>query len=297
VGGIPFAKAHALGNDFLLVEESLLSAPDAGAVARRACDRNSGIGADGLVLLGAIAGLPWRVSFRIFNADGSEAGISGNALRCAAAWLLARDCSQRGTIEVPRADSNQVIEFETRAGLRKLFFLCRQGNEWIFRAEMGSPGLTAAQVPFRPPRPPREPVINYRLPVADETIEVTVLSIGNPQCIIFVEDFDSLDWKALGAEIECHAYFPERTNVGFARVLSREQLEARFWERGAGYTLASGTGSCACAVAAHLIGKTDRKVTVLVERGQMEVDWRADGVAELTGPAEIIAEGILYEAI
>jgi diaminopimelate epimerase len=115
--------------------------------------------------------------------------------------------------------------------------------------------------------------------------------MGNPQCILLVEDFGALDWLGLGAELERHPFFPDRANIGFVRVVSHVRIEARFWERGAGYTLASGTGSCACAVAAHLAGKTKRRVLVALERGELEVNWRADEMVELTGPAEITVAG------
>jgi diaminopimelate epimerase len=290
VSCVPFAKAHALGNDFLLVAQSRLGGCLPGTLAQRACDRHSGVGADGLVLLGEGGA---DVSFRIFNSDGSEAGLSGNALRCAAAWLVSRrEADAAGNISTKPGEA---VAIETRVGVRRLFFVRRDEQNWIFRAETGVPGFAAAGVPFHPPgKPAQEPITEYPLPVGDEIVRVAVLSMGNPQCIVFVDDFDSVDWPGLGADIESHPYFPERTNVGFARVLGRERIEARFWERGAGHTLASGTGSCACAVAAHVRGKTERRVTVQVERGEVEVNWREDGMVEHTGPAAIVAEGELY---
>lgn len=278
--GIPFAKAHGLGNDFLLIRAEDAAGLDPGVLAREMCDRHTGAGADGLVVLGPSGAAD--ATFRIYNSDGSEAGLSGNALRCAAAWLLSRDG--------PR----ERVRLETRVGLREQFFLRRDVSAWILRAEIGQPSFAAASVPFRPPRPPAVPVVGYALPVSDTTVPVTVLGMGNPQCIVLREENDALDWMALGAEIERHPFFPDRVNVGFVRVQAFDRIEARFWERGAGHTLASGTGSCACAVAAHLNGKTGRRVTVEVERGQMEVSWRDDGMVELIGPAEIVVEGSFY---
>jgi diaminopimelate epimerase len=275
--GIPFTKAHGLGNDFLLVEQRSFGATAPGELAACMCDRHTGVGADGLVVLGSSTVAD--ASFRIFNADGSEAGLSGNALRCAAAWLLSRE------------KAGERIAFETRVGIRELCFLGREGKEWILRAEVGKPSFAAADVPFRPIRPPSEPIVNYPLPVGDTTVDATILSMGNPQCILLVEDFGALDWLGLGAELERHPFFPDRANIGFVRVVSHVRIEARFWERGAGYTLASGTGSCACAVAAHLAGKTKRRVLVALERGELEVNWRADEMVELTGPAEITVAG------
>jgi diaminopimelate epimerase len=286
---IPFAKAHALGNDFLLVEASDVAAIERDGLAKQMCDRHAGIGADGLVILGVSTSED--ASFRIYNADGSEATLSGNALRCAAAWLMSR----KGSAVSPGAE----LALATRVGARTLYYLGRSRAEWLFRAEMGKPCFAAAEVPFRPPRPAAEPIVQFPLPVGDATLSATILSMGNPQCIMFLDEEPSLDWMAVGPEIERHPFFPDRTNVGFVRVHGRDRIEARFWERGAGHTLASGTGSCACAIASHLAGKTGRRATVEVERGAMEVNWREDGVVELTGPAEMVAEGtfIFREAL
>ena len=275
---IPFAKANALGNDFLMFDQSHLEGIALGELAVRICDRHAGVGADGIVVLGTTAS--GDASFRIYNSDGSEAGLSGNALRCAAAWVSAR---------LPKLPER--VRFDTRVGLRDLYFVARDFNRWVFRAEVGKPRFRAADVPFAPPRPVKEPIQDFALPVGDVTVPVTVLNMGNPQCILFADDWEALNWQALGAEIERHSFFPDRTNVGFVRVLAEDRIEARFWERGAGHTLASGTGSCACVVAAHLTGRTRRQVTVCVERGEAEASWRDDGMVELTGPAEIVAEG------
>ena len=278
---ILFAKAHGLGNDFLIVEQESIGGNLPGELAVRMCDRHTGAGADGLVVLGPSSVAD--ASFRIYNSDGSEAGLSGNAVRCAAAWLLSR-----------REKPAERVALDTRVGIRELFFLGKQGREWILRTEIGRPSFAAADVPFRPPKPPREPITDYLLPVDDTTVNATILSMGNPQCILLVDDFESLDWMGLGAELERHAYFPERANIGFVRPVSGDRIEARFWERGAGHTLASGTGSCACAVAAHLAGKTGRRVRVSLERGELEVNWRDDGMVELTGPAVITLEGSFF---
>jgi diaminopimelate epimerase len=299
---IPFAKAHALGNDFLLVEHAHLQGRDPEAFARCICDRHTGLGADGVVVLGSSPNA--QASFRIYNADGSEAEISGNALRCAAAWLLSKTHSGQSTEEGNEAfnqaegSRHSSVRLETRVGVLEVSSLGRsptRPGEWIFQTQMGQPAFAASAVPFRPPARVgaiREPIIEFPLPVGDITVPVTLLSMGNPHCIAFVDDWAALDWLGLGAELEVHPFFPERTNVGFVRVTGEDRVEARFWERGVGHTLASGTGSCACAVAAHLAAKTGRRVVVACERGEMIVNWREDGTVELTGPAEIIAEGI-----
>lgn len=279
---VRFSKAHGLGNDFLLVDADSVSDLPPDVLARQICDRYTGVGADGLVVLG-----PSHTSdatFRIYNSDGSEATLSGNAIRCAAALLMSRG-EGSGQKAPPR------IKLDTRVGLRTLYFLENRGAEWIFRTEIGKPGFAALGVPFRPPLAPREPILDFPLPVGDVILPVTVFSMGNPQCIVILPQDSEIDWMAVGAEIERHPFFPNRTNVGFVRMIREDQIEVRFWERGAGHTLASGTGACACAVAAHLAGKAGRRVTAHLERGMMEVHWRDDEMVELTGPAEISADG------
>lgn len=279
-GTIPFIKAHGLGNDFLLFNELHVVGRDVEALAQQVCDRHTNIGADGIVILGEAAAADR--SFRIFNSDGSPATLSGNALRCAAAVVASRQ----------RTPPTQ-ITFATAVGRRQLDFITQRGHEWIFRAEMGQPEFSASRVPFLPDAPVQEPIVGFEMPIGETRFPVTILSMGNPQCILFMNYWDEFDWMWVGARLEHHALFPDRANIGFVRVLGKNRIEVRFWERGAGHTLASGTGSCACAIAAHLNGKTDRHVEVVLERGEMRVDWRADGMVLLTGPAEIIAEGEL----
>ena len=247
-------------------------------LTRSICDRHSGIGADGIVLLGAAPDAD--ASFRIYNSDGSEATLSGNALRCAAAVLSSE-----------KAYPPEHLQFSTPVGLLSLDLVSHEGARWVFRAQMGRPEFSAAKIPFTPPEPPPEPIRDFPMPVGDTKFRATVLFMGNPQCILFLDDWDDFDWHWVGQALERHAYFPDRANIGFVRVLREDKIEARFWERGAGHTLASGTGSCACAVAAHLNGETGRAVEVALERGSMHVNWREDGVVELTGPAEVVAQG------
>lgn len=281
---IPFVKAHGLGNDFLLVEEAALPGEPPAEVARAICDRHTGVGADGLVLLGPETG--GAASFRIFNADGGEAELSGNAMRCAAALLVSRRKSAK-------PDSEAILD--THVGRKHHKFRGRQGDAWVFESEIAKPVFTPEKIPFQAPNPLPEPVLDFPLPVGDDTLPVTVLWLGNPQCITFVEHFGAVDWLGLGQAIEWHPYFPERANVGFVRIIARDRIEVRFWERGVGHTLASGTGSCACAVAAALHGKTGRRVIVETELGEMGVNWRtADDVVELTGPAKFVARGAFF---
>lgn len=281
---IRFVKAHGLGNDFLLIEEAALGGRSPSAVARKIADRHTGVGADGIVTLAPAGERRW--TFRIFNADGSEAGLSGNAMRCAAAWLVSRQDAPAPGCE---------LTLETRVGPKRHIFQGRHGSEYLFRGEIERPVFRAEKIPFHPPKPAAEPATEFPLPIGDDRLAVTPLWMGNPQCIALVEDLRRTDWMALGPEIENHPFFPERANAAFVQVIGPDRIEARFWERGVGHTLASGTGSCASAVAAAVNGKTGRRVTVATETGQMEVHWReSDDVVELTGPAELTAEGSFY---
>lgn len=288
---IPFTKIHGAGNDFLIVpREAAAASPN--ELAIRICDRHTGVGADGLVLVGAgEAGAD--ATFRIYNSDGSEAGLSGNGLRCAGAWVVRRNLELRSLN--PEKESSKVV-LDTKVGRRTLHYLGRRGSEWIFRTEVGKPSFAAKDVPFAPPRgvEVREPIVNFPLPVGDAIVHATLLSMGNPQCSVFVEEWATIDWMALGAEMERHPYFPERANIGFVRIVDEARIELRIWERGAGHTLSSGTGSCAAAVSANLIGKCGRRVRVALERAEMEVNWRDDGMVELTGPAEFVCDGEFY---
>ena len=274
---IPFTKAHGAGNDFLIVESKALAGLPSCEWIQRICDRHFGIGADGLLLLAIPGSAGGDADLRIFNSDGGEAEISGNGTRCAAAYLVESGrCGQR-------------LAIQTGAGVKQLTLLARTGSRFSFEMAMGSPLFSAPAIPFRPATAVPEPIVDFELPLASGPRRVTVTSMGNPHCSLRVEDWE-WDWKALGAEIERHLFFPNRANVEFYRILSNHEIEVRFWERGAGTTLSSGTGSCAAAVAAILNQRAESPVTVRALAGELTVRWDPDGVF-LTGPAEIICRG------
>lgn len=261
---IPFVKAHGAGNDFLLswAEQVTNQIPEAElpAAARAICDRHTGIGADGWILIR-------DNSIRLFNADGSEPEISGNGTRCAAALL----------IESSRAFDPVTIQ--TGAGPKHLRLLSRAGRRFLFEMNMGSPTFEDGE-------------IRCKIALKDGSQEVTILNVGNPQCVVFVESFPE-DWKALGAEIEGHARFPKRTNVSFVRVVDTHTIETRFYERGAGVTLSSGTGSTGAGAAAILRKLAISPVTIRTPAGEsLQLRW--DDSIYLTGPAEIVGAGEFY---
>ncbi len=296
---LPFSKAQAHGNDFLLVEARLVPGRRAHALAKAICDRHFGIGADGLILArpfgsgqgrrGERAGQAARVAIRIINADGSEAEISGNGVRCAAAWFL--DCHKSVA---------KTLFVLTKAGVRKAELLERSERRFLFRTEMGKPIFAPERIPFAPSHSPRRagqaagPILDFAIPVGDEVVQATVLSTGNPHCVLFLDDFEMVDWLALGQELESHPFFPQRTNVEFVKVKSPTEIEVRFYERGVGMTLASGTGSCAAAVASHLARGTQREVAVHTLGGVLQVRWREDGMLEQVAQAKIVADGKFF---
>ena len=259
---VPFTKAHGQKNDFLLTPSSAVPPGDPAAIARAICHRHTGIGADGWYIVSP-GDQDCVAAVRLINSDGSGSEVSGNGTRCVAAYLL-----QNGL----KADE---IRIRTGAGSKVLKVLGKHGGEWHFEMNMGGvyyPGDVYQQ-----------------LPLASGALDVTVLNVGNPQCAVFVEDFE-FDWRATGAAIEWHQWFPQRTNVSFVRRVDGHTVEVRIWERGAGETLSSGTGSTGAAFAALARGLVQSPVRVITPAGHLDLRLEADELL-LTGPAAIIGAG------
>jgi diaminopimelate epimerase len=261
---IPFTKAHGAKNDFLLTWEK--DAPEAGrdSLARAICDRRTGVGADGWMLVSPPAGSESEGAIQLYNSDGSVPELSGNGTRCAAAFLFTHGLA------------GAVVRLRTGAGVKTLRLLERRGREFQFEMDMGRPEITAGQLD---------------LPLSTGPRDVTLLSAGNPQCAVPVDAFD-FDWRAMGAEIESHPRFPNRTNVSFVKPVDGHTIDVRFWERGAGETMSSGTGSTGAAVMAVARGWVESPVAVLTPAGPLSV--RRDGAFFLTGPAILVAEGVFW---
>jgi diaminopimelate epimerase len=265
---IPFTKAHGAKNDFLLTWRK--DAPQTGhaALARAICDRHTGAGADGWILVEAplVDAPPTDAdgAIQLYNSDGSTAEISGNGTRCAAAFLMLHGYAAG------------VARIRTGAGVKTLRLLHRTSLQFEFEMNMGRPEIAAAR---------------FDLPLSTGPRDVTILQVGNPQCAVPVEHFD-FDWRAMGAEIESHPHFPHRTNVSFLQAVHEHSIDVRFYERGAGETLSSGTGSTGAAVAAVVRGMAQSPVRVLTPAGPL--DLRLDDEVYLTGPAAIVAEGEFF---
>ena len=276
-----FTKFHGLGNDYLVIEaDQLAGIDDLGEFARRICNRHYGAGGDGIAIISKAQTDEADFNCRIFNPDGSEAGLSGNGTRCAVAYLY-----------YVGHWSKEELRLSTRTGLKRYFPRGKEGpGKFVFESELGRPKFDSPSIPMSI-SPVLDQVVGYVLPVNGEPVVVTAMQMGNPNCCIFVDDFDSINWRQLGKKIETHPQFPDRTNVVFVRILERKLIELRIWERGVGETTASGTCSCAGAVAAMINEKADRDVKVVMEGGEVQIHWRPDGEVVITGTAELVYSG------
>ncbi len=266
---LSFTKMHGLGNDFILIDCRGLQLSGMPGLAKRLCDRRLGIGADQILLLGESPAADF--SMRIFNADGSEVEMCGNGIRCLAKYVWDRGLSDK---EVLRVDTPAGIIRPERAGE-------------MVRVDMGEPVLEGRLIPVNL----RGEVRDHPLRVLDREFRITCVSMGNPHAVIFVDRVEGLDVAGYGSVIERHELFPKRTNVEFIEVLNGDSIRMRVWERGAGETLACGTGACAAAVASHLNGHTGRRVAVELRGGVLHIEWSKDNRVFMTGPAAEVFDG------
>ena len=273
-----FWKMHGLGNDYIVIDnrEEKISGKQAAELAKRLCERRLSVGADGLLL--ASNSKVGEVKMRIYNADGSEAEMCGNGIRC-----FAKYCYENGVVKKTE------FSIETLSGIKNVLLTLQHGEVSAVKVDMGSPNWERSSLPMVG----QGTCINENLDVDGEVYKVTCLSMGNPHCVIFVDKVDDFPVEQIGRKIEKHKAFPKRTNVGFVQVLNPHELKLRVWERGCGETLACGTGSCAAVAAANKLGKVDSKVTVHVLGGDLQVE-----VAKslfLSGAAEKVFEGKLFK--
>jgi len=255
---VPFVKAHGASNDFLLTWRSEL--PETLAIGETAiaiCDRHTGVGADGWMLLDDAQDAD--AAIELWNSDGSRSEISGNGTRCAAALL----------VESGRAGRD--VRIKTGAGIKHLKMLERSGETFLFEMNMGRALVEDRESSIVPGK------------------KSVILNVGNPQCAVLVDDFE-FDWRSLGAKLERHPRFPNRTNVSFIRVMDSHTLDVRFYERGAGETMSSGTGSTGAAAAAVALGLASPPLTVQTPAGPLALRWEQDDIL-LAGPAQIVARG------
>lgn len=271
-----FTKWQGIGNDFVIVngfQEKIENYPQK---AIEICDRHFGIGADGLVIA-----LPSEIAdfrMRIFNSDGSEAEMCGNVTRCFARYVYENGLTTKTELSI-----------ETLAGIIKPKLIFEEGQIKAVCVDMGEPRLKRGEIPMTGNA--EEQAVNLPLVVGNSTYDITCVSMGNPHCVIFTDEVEELDLQALGRPIEIHPLFPRKTNVEFVKVVDRNTLRMRVWERGAGITLACGTGTCATVVAAVLNNKTEREAWVHLDGGDLFIEWRSDNHVYKTGPAVEVFRG------
>lgn len=276
---VPFTKMHGCGNDYVYVDGFHHQVADPAALARAMSDRRTGIGSDGLILV-----LPSRVAdvrMRMWNADGSEAEMCGNGLRCVAKFAY-----ERGL-----APKKARLTAETGAGVLALELAVRDGEVEAVTVDMGRPRLERAEIPMLGEK---GRVVDEEIRAGDRAFRVTGVSMGNPHCVTFVDRVLEFPVERYGPLLEGHPSFPRRTNVEFVEVRSRGEAVQRTWERGAGETWACGTGACAVAVAGVLSGRTDRRLLVHLRGGDLRIEWRPEdegGTVLKTGPAVTVFEG------
>jgi diaminopimelate epimerase len=270
-----FVKMQGIGNDYIYVDGFQETIKDPEALAVRMSDRHFGVGGDGLILILPSASADARM--RIFNADGSEAQMCGNGIRCLAKYVYESGIARKPQLTV-----------ETLAGNLRLQLLTANGTVERVRVNMGMPRLRRQDIPMLGEG---ERVLRETLTVADRQFDVTCVSMGNPHCVIYVDDVATFPVGHYGPLLEHHRQFPQRTNVEWIEWLNRSEIRQRTWERGSGETLACGTGACAASVASVLNGKTDRAVTVRLLGGNLEIEWADDDHVYMTGPAVEVFRG------
>ncbi|UHA74043.1 diaminopimelate epimerase [Paenibacillus sp. 481] len=272
-----FTKMHGLGNDFVVVYGEQVLPAQAPELAIALCDRHFGVGADGLVYI-----LPSeRADFmmRIMNSDGTEAEQCGNAIRCVAKYVY----------DYGYATSEQLTIETIGAGVQPVQLNVENGKVMSVRVDMGLPILAGLQVPTTVDA---NPVINHPIEVDGREFRFTAVSMGNPHCVIYVDDAKTFDFHTWGPKLETHPLFPRKINVEFVSIRSRDFADMRVWERGAGPTLACGTGACATLVASVLNGLTDREAIISLAGGDLTIEWNeADDHVYMTGPATVVFEG------
>lgn len=272
---LEFTKMHGLGNDFLVLDLITQRARLDAAVIRRLADRNFGIGFDQLLVVEAPQQPEVDFRYRIFNADGSEVSQCGNGARCFARFVRDRRLTRKERLRV-----------ETASGIIELQI---DGKGWV-TVDMGRPRLTPAEVPFDA----AETAVDYPLEVAGRTLQVAAVSMGNPHAVLRVDSVATAPVAELGPLIESHPRFPARVNAGFMEVVNRREIRLRVFERGTGETLACGTGACAAVVAGIRWGLLDRRVTVHLPGGDLDISWPADDASvRMTGPTARVYDGVL----
>jgi len=274
---IPFCKFHGFGNDYIVIESQNIPAElSLSDLAKDICHRNTGAGADGIAVLTPLDGEEADYQCEIINPDGSVAGFSGNGTRNAVAYLYYKGHWDQ-----------HALRLRMNTGIKNFTLIERlsEGHYW-FEAEIGKPKFTNREIPFRSDIE-LETVVYQNVNAASGIYPVCAVNVGNPVACLFVSDFD-IDWRGIGRELEANPAFPEKANIVFVRVIDKENIELRIWERGVGETSSSGTCCSGAAVLSSLVGLTSRTVSAITEGGTTEVYWRADDEILITGRSDLV---------
>lgn len=277
---IKFTKMHGLGNDYVYIDAINQKIENESSLAKFVSNRHFGIGSDGLILICKSEVADFKM--RMFNSDGSEAEMCGNGIRCVGKFVYDKELTNKTTVKI-----------ETLAGIKTLILNTKDGKVKTARVDMGEPILEAEKIPVISTE---EPVKNLELEAENKKFKFTCVSMGNPHAITIVENTKEFDVEKYGKVLEVDKAFPKKANIEFAQIIDRQNINMRVWERGAGETLACGTGACATAVACNLNGLTDRKVNIELLGGTLNIEWNeTDNHVYMTGPAVTVFDGELYE--
>ena len=275
---IKFTKMHGLGNDYVYIDAINQNIENESSLAQFVSNRHFGIGSDGLILICKSDVADFKM--RMFNSDGSEAEMCGNGIRCVGKFVYDKGLTNKTTVKI-----------ETLAGIKTLILNTKDGKVETARVDMGEPILEAEKIPVISNE---IPVKNLILNAEGEKFKFTCVSMGNPHAITIVDNTENFDVGKYGKVLEVDKAFPKKANIEFAQILDRNNIKMRVWERGAGETLACGTGACATAVACNLNGLTERKVKIELLGGNLEIEWNEeDNHVYMTGPATTVFEGVL----
>ncbi len=277
---IKFTKMHGLGNDYVYIDSINQTIENESSLAKFVSNRHFGIGSDGLILICKSDIADFQM--RMFNSDGSEAEMCGNGIRCVGKFVYDKGLTDKTTVKI-----------ETLAGIKTLVLNTKDGKVETARVDMGEPILEAEKIPVISKE---QPVKNLELEAENKKFKFTCVSMGNPHAITIVENTKEFDVEKYGKILEVDKAFPKKANIEFAQIIDKENIKMRVWERGAGETLACGTGACATAVACNLNGLTDRKVNIELLGGTLNIEWNEkDNHVYMTGPAVTVFDGELYE--
>jgi len=277
---IKFTKMHGLGNDYVYIDAINQKIENESSLAKFVSNRHFGIGSDGLILICKSEIADFKM--RMFNSDGSEAEMCGNGIRCVGKFVYDKGLTNKTTVKI-----------ETLAGIKTLILNTKDGKVETARVDMGEPILEAEKIPVISTE---KPVKNLELEAENKKFKFTCVSMGNPHAITIVENTKEFDVEKYGKVLEIDKAFPKKANIEFAQIIDRQNINMRVWERGAGETLACGTGACATVVACNLNGLTDRKVNIELLGGTLNIEWNEiDNHVYMTGPAVTVFDGELYE--